>query len=127
MALGGSSDPHNTNSQGGNGSHSDWIGPSNRMALRHQYGGLDPDMALGYTSDLDVTMALGASVRCSDECALATAWPSHINMASNDGPDHRHLWPSLVTWVTDINPHPSCGRAMDPDMALGGSTGPDMM
>lgn len=35
-------------------------------------------------------------------------------------------WTSVVTWAMDINADPSCRMTTDPDVVLGGSTGPEI-
>ena len=36
------------------------------------------------------------------------------------------VWPLVVSWVTNINIEPDCGRTGDPDMVLGSSPGLDV-
>lgn len=47
----------------------------------------------------------------------------HVTGKGQGSPHQGHL---VVTWVTDINPDPFCCRAVDPNIALGGSTDQDI-
>lgn len=50
----------------------------------------DPDMTLGCSLGLDVTMTLGAAQVTQISMAPAAGWPSE-NLASNAGTDHDYL------------------------------------
>lgn len=70
-----------------------WNGPSNRMALRHQYDGLDPDMAL---------RPMQFKPRCHHvlgwQClALRLVWPWQQH-----GP-HTSTWPPTMAQTIGIH------------------------
>lgn len=73
-------------------------------------GNTDPDMALSYSSGLDVTMALGSSIALGHSLRwLIRPWTS--------------TEPLVITEATDINSDPDFYRATGPYMANGNSPG----
>lgn len=90
---------------------------------------MDSDVALGNSPDPDVTMVPGAMhgplqvTRTSMD--LAASWPFDTwpFMAPGGDPDHK----LMTTGATGVNTgHLGCSRALDQDLALGYSPGPDI-
>lgn len=71
-------------------------------------------MVFSYSCGPDVTMITQISM----------AGPSDTNMVTGGSPDPGIQETLVATWAMDVNMGSSCGRTIDPDIALGSSLGP---
>ena len=85
----------------------------------------DPDMALCGSSGLDISMTshCGSSGRWGQHSLQASTW---LQVEAQTLPPTSAL-ALLAAWTVGLNTNLSCSRALDPDVAFGGSKDQDLI